>query len=72
LPAALRLYDQHYAQITRAGASEAELLATQAKRLQLEIEIDGQTGKSATNQIIGLQKVKIAQQLLYDQTHHAR
>ncbi len=69
LPAALKLYDEHYARLVRSRATQQELLEAEGKRLQLEIAIEAQTGASATKQIIGLQNVKIAQGLLYDQTH---
>lgn len=69
LPAALKLYDQHYAQVERAGAQQSELLDLQAKRLQLEIAIDSQSGTSATNQIIALNHIRLEQQALYDSTH---
>jgi hypothetical protein len=69
LPAALKLYDEHYAQVSRAGAKEGELLELQAKRLQLEIAIDEQSGASATSQIIALEHIRLQQQALYDSTH---
>lgn len=69
LPAALKVYAEYEALLKRTGATAGELLAVEKDRLSLEIKIAEQTGESATKQIIGLQNVKIAQQVLYDQTH---
>jgi tape measure domain-containing protein len=69
LPEALKVYGEYEALLARLGASQGELLAVRKEYLGLEIRIAEQTGTSATKQIVGLQNVKIAQQLLYDQTH---
>lgn len=69
LPEALKVYGEYEALLKRLGASEGEILAVRKEYLGLEIKIAEQSGVSATKQIIELQNVKLAQGLLYDQTH---
>lgn len=66
LPMVISLYNQHLAQIKDLGASEGEILQVEQQRYQAEIKIDEQTGKSATDAIIGLNNTKLAQQALTD------
>jgi hypothetical protein len=69
LPTVLKLYDERLAKQQASGAAEGEILATVGKRLEVEIQIAEQTGKSATSQIIGLEHIRQQQQALYDSTH---
>lgn len=61
--------DQALTIMKQMGASQGELLAGEAKDLDLRIKLAEQTGTSATAQILALNNVKLAQQALYDQTH---
>jgi tape measure domain-containing protein len=69
LPEALKVYGEYESLLKRVGASEGEVLAVRKEYLEVEIRIAEQTGADATKQIVGLQNVKLAQGLLYDQTH---
>jgi len=69
LPLVISLYNEHLAQLVKLHASQGEILAAQGQLLQLEIKTAEQSGTSATAQIVALEKVKLAQQVLYDQTH---
>lgn len=69
LPAALKLYDQHYSRAIALGATTKQTLDLEAERLQLIVRTAEQSGASATSQIIGLKNIQLQQKALYDSTH---